>query len=218
MTEFKKHDNPDVRWLYEEYRKLRKESVRIMQKNHKLEKENKRLIDNLKYLRLDMKGLMIQLNELKEMVFKKVSKRKWLPWHKDDEDEDKDKDDKPKGAKFGHPGTTRKKPDRVDIQQDVLLRECPECHGKDLSLCQRYDDHYQEDIIIPAKTEITRFRHHYYYCKCCGETVHGTGIGELDGSFIGPHAKSLAAYLRYHMAVLLARMATVPNIIMVVPS
>lgn len=202
MTEFKKHDNPDVRWLYDEHKKLKHESVRMMQKDHKLEKENERLKKDIKYLRLDIKELMVQLNELKEMVFKKVSKSKWLPWQKDD-DEDDEKDKKPKkpGAKKGHKGKTRKKPDRVDVHQDVMLKECPECHGNDLNLCQRHEDHYQEDIIIPARTEITRFRHHYYYCKRCGETVHGTGIGELPGSFIGPNAKALSAYLRYHMSV-----------------
>ena len=203
MTKFKKHDDPDVRWLYNEHKKLKDESRRIMQQDRKIKKENEQLKSTIKYLRLDMKALLIQLKELKDMVFKKVSKRKWLPWQKDEDDEDDKKDDKPKkpGAKKGHEGKTREKPDRVDVHQDVMLKECPECHGKDLSLCQRHEDHYQEDIIIPAKTEVTRFRHHYYYCKCCGKTVHGTGAGELPGSFIGPHTKALAAYLRYHMSV-----------------
>ncbi len=205
MTEYKdlkNHDNDKVKKLFDEHKKLRQESVRIIQNNRKLEKENERLKKDMKYLKLDMKELMMQLKEMKDMVFKKVSKRKWLPWQKDDDDED-EKDKKPKkpGAKKGHKGKTRKTPDKVDVHQDVMLKECPDCHGKDLSLCQRHEDHYQEDIIIPAKTEVTRFRHHYYYCKCCGKTVHGTGIGELPGSYIGPRAKALAAYLRYHMSV-----------------
>jgi len=202
MTKLKKHDDPDVRWLYSEHKKLKQESVRILQKDNKLKKENDRLKKDIKYLKIDIKELIVQLKELKDMVFKKVSKSKWLPWQKDDEDDDgKDKKPKKPGRKKGHKGKTRGKPDRVDVHQDVMLKECPECHGKDLSLCQRHEDHYQEDIIIPAKTEITRFRHHYYYCKCCGKTVHGTGLGELPGSFIGPRAKALAAYLRYHMSV-----------------
>ena len=200
--DLKNHDNPKVNELCEEHRKLRQESVRILQKDRRLEKQNERLKKDIKYLKLDVKELLVQLKELKDMVFKKISKKKWLPWQKDDDDGD-DKDKKPKkpGAKKGHKGKTRKKPDRVDVHQDVMLKECPECHGKDLSLCQRHEGHYQEDIIIPARTETTRFRHHYYYCKGCGKTVHGTGIGELPGSFIGPRAKALAAYLRYHMSV-----------------
>jgi len=200
--DLKTHDNPKVKELFEEHRKLRKESVRILQKNTRLANEIARQkIDN-KTLLAEIRELMVQLRELKEIVFKKVSKRKWLPWQKDDDDED-EKDKKPKkpGAKKGHKGKTREKPDRVDVHQDVMLKECPECHEKNLSLCQRHEDHYQEDIIIPAKTEVTRFRHHYYYCKGCGKTVHGTGVGELPGSFIGPRAKALAAYLRYHMSV-----------------
>ncbi len=202
FKELKKHDNSKVKELFEEHRKLRHESVRIMQKNHKLEKDNKRLNDNVKHLKLDVRELMVQLKELKETIFKKVSKRKWLPWQKDDDDEDEE-DKKPKkpGAKKGHKGRTREKPNRVDVHQDVMLKECPGCGDNNLSLCQRYEDHYQEDIIVPAKTEITRFRHHYYYCKGCHRTVHGVGVGELPGSFIGPHTKALAAYLRYHMSV-----------------
>lgn len=205
MTRYKNlkgHDDPIVRELYDEHKRLRQESERIIRKNRRYEKEIARLKGNIQSLKLDMKELLVQLKELKDMVFKKASKRKWLSWRKDDEDDD-EQDKKPKkpGRKKGHKGKTRKRPDRVDIHQDVLLKECPECHGKDLSLCRRHEDHYQEDIIIPVKTEVTRFRHHYYYCRCCGKTVHGNGIGELPGSYIGPKAKSLAVFLRYHMSV-----------------
>jgi len=199
MTKFKKHDDPDVRWLYSEHKKLKAESKRIMQQNRKLEKEKDQLKDVIKYLRLDIKELIVQLKELKDMVFKKASKSKWLPWNKDEDDNDK-KPKKP-GRKGGHKGKTRKKPDKVDVHQDVMLKECPECHGKDISLCQRHDDHYQEDIVISTKTIVTRFRHHYYWCRGCGKAVHGWGVGELPGSSIGSSAKALAGYMRYHMSV-----------------
>ena len=84
MTKFKRHDDPDVRWLYNEHKKLKDESKRILRQNRKLEKEKDQLKDVIKYLRLDVKELIVQFKELKDMVFKKASKRKWLPWRKDD--------------------------------------------------------------------------------------------------------------------------------------
>ena len=206
MTEYKnlkKHDNPLVNKLFEEHRKLQKESVRIVQKNRKLEKTALRQKVDNKALRLKIRELMMQLKELKDIVFKKIAKKKWHKKDDDKDDEENEPDKKPKkpGRKAGHKGETRKTPDRCDVYQEVFLKECPDCHGKDLSLCQRHEDHYQEDLIMPVKSEITRFRHHYYYCSCCKKTVHGTGMGELPGSYIGPRVKALASYMRYNMSV-----------------
>ena len=67
---------------------------------------------------------------------------------------------------------------RIDEHKDVRIDRCPECSSADITPCQRYSDHYQEDIVIP-QTWVTRFRHHYYYCPNCKKTVHGTGEDEL---------------------------------------
>ena len=199
MTNFKKHSDSDVRYLYKEYKKLKAENKKILKNNKKLNNQKDNLKNVIEHLKLDIKELMIQLKEIKDMVFKKSKKRKWLSWK--DEEKQTDKKKKKPGRKGGHKGKTRKKADKVDIHQDVMLKECPKCKGKDISLCKRYEDHYQEDIVIKTETIVTRYRHHYYWCKGCGKTVHGWGIGELPGSYIGPTAKALAGYMRYHMSV-----------------
>ena len=80
------------------------------------------------------------------------------------------------------------------------MEQCPECGGRRLERCQRYEDHYQEDIVLPP-VEVTRFRKHFYYCRDCGQVVHGVGEGELPASYIGPVAKSLSSFLHFQMKV-----------------
>ncbi len=145
-------------------------------------------------LREEIRRLGFIIKEYQEMIFKK----KALSRRKDSGDDDHTP--KKKGAPVGHEGATREIPKRVDEHKDVRIDKCPECGSGDLTPCEKYYDHYQEDIIIP-ETKVTRFRHHYYWCKNCKNTVHGAGIGELPGSYIGPNAKALATFLHYQLSV-----------------
>ena len=176
---------------------LREENLKLARENHRLRKETNTLQKTVTLLREDFRTLQLLVKEYQEMLFKKKALRYKK---KEDDDDNDDYTPKKKGAPNGHPGKTRKVPDRVDEHKDVHLFECPECSGKNLSPCKRYEDHYQEDIVIP-QTRVTRFRHHYYYCHDCKKAVHGIGEGELPGSYIGPNAKSLAGFLHYHIAI-----------------
>jgi len=153
----------------------------------------KRLAEENAQLREENRLLKLQLQELRDKFFKKNTRQP-------DEPDEPSSPPKKRGAPVGHPGTTRKTPDHVDEHVDVHLEICPECGGTDLRACQRYEDHYQEDIVLP-QVRVTRFRHHFYYCRHCQEVVYGVGQGELPGSYIGPVAKSLAAFLRYQMKI-----------------
>ena len=135
--------------------------------------------------------LELQVQEYQKLLFKKKAGSKKGK---------KDRLKKKRGAPVGHPGTTRKKPDRIDEQIDVHLQQCPHCQSKDLSPCKDHEDHIQEEIVLP-QVKVTCFRHHLYYCKHCKEKVQGVGVGELTGSDIGPRAKSVAAFLHYQMKV-----------------
>jgi len=175
---------------------LREENLKLARENHHLRKETNKLEGMLNLLREDFRGLQLLVKEYQQMLFKK----KALRYKKKKDDEDSDNTPRGPGAPKGHSGNTRKVPNRVDERKDVHLFECPECSGKNLSPCERYEDHYQEDIVIP-QTRVTMFRHHYYYCHDCKKAVHGIGEGELPGSYIGPNAKSLAGFLHYHIAI-----------------
>ena len=105
-----------------------------------------------------------------------------------------------RGAPKGHPGWSRPVPRHADRHVEVTVEQCPECGGRDLKACKRYEDHYQEDIVLP-QVEVTRFRKHFYYCRNCGEVVSGVGERELPGSYTGPLAKSVASFLHFQMKV-----------------
>lgn len=154
-------------------------------KSSRLEEENDRLREENRLLKL-------QIEELRQKFFKKNTPKP--------KDNDPPPSPKKRGAPVGHIGTTRKTPDYADEHVDVRLDRCPECGGTDLHACQRYEDHYQEDMVLP-QVKVTRFRHHFYYCRKCQAVVHGVGQGELPNSYIGPVAKSVAAFLRYQMKI-----------------
>ncbi len=107
---------------------------------------------------------------------------------------------KKKGGLFGHLGWFRKKPVKIDRIEEVKLSSCPECGSKDLTECEKIDEHIQEDIILP-RTETTLYRHHHYYCSGCHKVVSGKGRDELANSYIGPKAKAFAAFLRYAVKI-----------------
>ena len=164
--------------------------------DHQLVKELQKKVYGLdlrcQQLEEENRSLKFQLQEYREKFFKKKKRS-----------EDSDEEQKPpakRGAPIGHPGVTRAKPDRVDEQIDVKLQKCPECGSTDLKKLREVEDHDQEDIILP-QVKVTRYRHHLYECRCCKEKVQGVGPGELPGSYIGPVAKSLAAYLHYQIKV-----------------
>ena len=179
MFGFKRMGDPDLR-------ALRKEGLRIVRENHHLRCKNESLVKEMSVLREEMRRLQMIVREYQQMLFKKKSL-----FHKKDKNDD-DHTPRKKGPPIGHKGTTREIPKKVDEHKDVHLDRCPECSSDKLTPCAGYYDHYQEDIVIP-ETKVTRFRHHYYWCPNCKKTVHGAGIGELPGSYIGPNAKALAA-------------------------
>lgn len=105
---------------------------------------------------------------------------------------------KKRGAPKGHPGWFRKTPTHVDETIEVTLDRCPDCGSENLHEDpKKVEDHLQEDIVIP-QVQVTRFRHHQYWCGGCGHLVRPTPpVGELPGSYIGPTAKALAVWLRH---------------------
>jgi hypothetical protein len=107
---------------------------------------------------------------------------------------------KKKGALFGHLGWFRKNPDKINKIVEVRLDECPLCCGRDLKECAGIKTHLQEDIVMPLP-QATLYRKHRYYCSACRKVVTGRGEGEINRGRIGPLAKTLAAYFKYHVKV-----------------
>jgi len=107
---------------------------------------------------------------------------------------------KKKGGIFGHIGWFRKKPKRIDRIEDVRIDKCPNCGSTDLNECAHIEEHIQEDITLPV-TETVLYRRRHYYCGHCKKIVSSKGKDELPKSYIGPKAKSLAAFMKYAIKI-----------------
>ena len=159
----------------------------LEEKNEKLQEDNKTLKEENAYLKFE-------LEQLKDKIYKKKGKpdnyappAEGLPANK-------------RGALFGHLGWFRKKPKHIDEIVKVELQACPICGSNNLTECAKPKTHIQQDIVFP-KTKVTCYEKHLYYCQNCKKTVYGKGLNELPGSYIGPTAKAVAAWLKYHVKV-----------------
>ena len=152
--------------LKEQIRKLKKEKQELLYEKRKLAQE---------------------IRELKGLIFK--------PDNRNKKEGDKGPPKK-RGAPLGHPGRTRAKPEHIDEVIDVPVMKCSYCGSEGLTRCAHFDEHIQEDIILP-KVKATLYRHPFYYCRNCKKISKGVGRDEIPGSYIGPVAKSMANYMHY---------------------
>ncbi len=105
---------------------------------------------------------------------------------------------KPRGAPKGHPPWSRKTPEHVDHTVHVeapLL--CPHCQGATEQGQCGETSFVQEDIVPIPRTVVTRYVHATAFCPHCERHVIHPLEGELPFAPIGPHAKSVALYLRH---------------------
>jgi transposase len=109
---------------------------------------------------------------------------------------------KKRGAPVGHPGWVRPKPTHIDRTVFVSApKVCPYCRKDNLTSSTELREHIQEDIVITSKTVVTRYQHGQAFCTNCHRLVVSAGEGEILNAPIGPVAKSVAIYLRYHIGV-----------------
>jgi transposase len=172
---------------------LRRENRRWKERCRRLQQRADRLKGEVEDLKEQKRRLQLEVAEYRAKFYKAkapsaqepAAARRWP---------------KKRGAPKGHPGWSRPVPRHADQHVEVTLDQCPECGGRHLERCERHEDHYQEDIVLPP-VEVTRFRKYFYYCPDCKNVVHGVGEGELPGSYIGPVAKSLSSFLHFQMKV-----------------
>lgn len=101
------------------------------------------------------------------------------------------------GRKKGHVGSWRAVPDHIDKENDLRLTTCPNCQNP-LGESHHFDEHIQEEI-IPARVEVTRYRHWEYWCGRCQVHVRAPyAIEEIPYGHWGPRALSVMALLKYH--------------------
>ncbi len=104
------------------------------------------------------------------------------------------------GARNGHPGVRRRRPEQIDRRQTHRLKRCPGCGGP-LQRCDRKRTRVIEDIpedIQPVVTEHTIWRD---YCPNCKEHVEPVVPDALPRAQIGHHVICLTSWLHYGLGV-----------------
>ena len=108
------------------------------------------------------------------------------------------------GAKPGHAGTRRPKPQRIDQHKEHRLERCPVCQGE-LQRCAQTRTRTIEDILEDLQTVVTQHAIHRDYCPHCKKHVEPSVPDAFPNASIGIRAVALGACLHYGVGVSIAQ-------------
>lgn len=114
------------------------------------------------------------------------------------------------GAKPGHPGHARPKPERIDHHVEHQLDHCPDCGGP-LVRTKRTRTRIIEDIPADLKAEATEHTIHRDWCPCCKKQVEPTVPDALPACTLGNQAVTLSAFLHYSVGTTTKQVVDVFN-------
>jgi transposase len=100
------------------------------------------------------------------------------------------------GRKPGHPGSRRKRPDRIDERKEHRAPCCPHCQGA-LRRGNQTRTRYTEDIPAGIQPVVTEHTIHRDWCPCCRKQVEPVVPDALPNSQIGNRVLTLSAWLHY---------------------
>jgi transposase len=115
-----------------------------------------------------------------------------------------------RGAKHGHPGVARPRPDVIDHHQSHQLPACPNCGGR-LTRTGRTRTRLVEDIPDDLKPEVIEHTIHRDWCPCCKTQVEPKLPDALPHCTLGNRAVVLSAWLHYGLGVTTRQIVDVFN-------
>jgi transposase len=115
-----------------------------------------------------------------------------------------------RGARTGHPGTARPRPERIDHHQTHSLSACPHCGGR-LTRTGRTRTRVTEDIPEDLKPSVTEHTIHRDWCPCCKRQVEPLVPDALPNCALGNRTVTLAAWLHYGLGTTTRQIAEVFN-------
>jgi len=117
---------------------------------------------------------------------------------------------KPPGRKEGHPGVSRKVPQRIDHYEEHTLLSCPECQtpvGEPINTyCRIIED------IPEVKPQVTAHTVHGYWCRTCKKIVYPTVADALPNAMIGLRLIVFTAWLHYLVGVSVSNLVRMVSI------
>ena len=100
------------------------------------------------------------------------------------------------GAKPGHDGHCRPRPERIDHRVEHQLPKCPTCGGE-LRRTGRTRTRIVEDIPANLRAEATEHTIHRDWCPCCYKQVEPNVPDAMPACTLGNQAVTLSAFLHY---------------------
>lgn len=204
--------NEELLRLRREARKLRQEHATIKNAWGKQKDRNKKLKDAIQDQTKRIGGLLEENKKLKEEVAQLKSRLGLTTDHakklagmifKSNVQKGKEGETGKRGARKGHHGYARAKPDHIDRDVDVYLTNCADC-GNTLHTTSSVDERIVEDVpeILPV---VTRYRIQRQWCGYCHKEVRGIPHGTLPGMRFGVRTIALVLFLKYRMRAPLAK-------------
>ena len=114
------------------------------------------------------------------------------------------------GAREGHEGHSRDKPEHIDRRVEHTLPQCPDCHGE-LTRTGRKRTRIVEDIPVGLKSEVTEHTIHRDWCPRCKKQVEPKVSEAMPACTLGHQAVSLSAYLHYGIGTTTSQIVDVFN-------
>lgn len=115
-----------------------------------------------------------------------------------------------RGARPGHPGTARPRPQVIDRHQNHRLPACPHCGGK-LTRTTRTRTRLVEDIPDDLKPVVTEHTIHRDWCPCCRKQVEPRVPDALPNCTLGHRTVTLSAWLHYGLGTTTRQIVEVLN-------
>lgn len=156
-------------------------------------------------LRATIEELLKRIRQLEQRCeeLERTAHRQAAPFRRPDKKRKPPEQHRSIGRPKGHPPAWRQRPDQIDDEITVPLRQCPHCgdpvHG--VTPCEQFI----EDL-PPIRPHVTRLVTHVGRCARCGEvrSVHPSQVSVASGAaatHLGPRALGLAAWLNKHLGL-----------------
>ncbi len=104
------------------------------------------------------------------------------------------------GARKGHKGSCRSRPQRIDRREEHRLECCPDCGGE-LRRCKRKRTRTIEDILEDLRAEAVEHTLHRDYCPSCKKHVEPIVPDALANAALGHRVVSLTAWFHYGLGI-----------------
>lgn len=209
-------ENEELLRLRKEAHKLRQEYAASKNAWRKQKDRNEKLAEKVDEQTKRMRGLLEENKKLKEEVTQLKSRLGLLNDHtkklvgmifKSNVRKRKAGEENNRGAKKGHHGSGRPKPEHIDREIDVYLTNCFDC-GNPLKRTESVDERIVEDIprTLPV---ITLYHIERQWCTNCHKEVRGIAKNTIPGMRFGIGVITLVLCLKYRLRTPLEKIAEI---------